>query len=544
MTPGEPKLRSDLVISRQDGFVVVKDPTAGRFFRFREVDHFVASQLDGSTSIGQICERTQRKVGATPTPEVVEGFVATLGRLGLLETVAAGQEGPVPESRRLRGDLLHLRLHAFDPDPLLERLVGKVRFCFTPYFVAISSLVILVALALVIGHRADLVRDLIRLDRVHTVLLVWLAIFVIAAAHEFAHSLACKHFGGQVREMGVLLVYFQLAFYCNVSDTWLFPEKSKRLWVTLAGPYFELVLWAIAALAWRFTGADTWLHAMTLVVVVTCSLRLVFNVNPLIRLDGYYLLSDALGIPNLRARAFRYMGDRLRRLRGARDRALLEASPRERRIYLVYGLLAGGYSVWLLGSIAWALTRLLTERYQGAGAVLSAGLLVAAFQSRLKQWLPRPALLKLLVALGLVLVVLFLGRTELTVSGDFTVAPRHTDDVRMGADGFPAVTAEIAIPEPWIPDVQVGQPVVLHARALPETSFVGRVSAIVPAAAKEGEAGRGKVVRVTTVVDNADRVLEPAMTGDAKIYCGERRIVDFLTRRFAGTLPVKGWSWR
>src|SRR5207247_1886480 len=209
MTSGEPKLRSDLVISRQDGVVVVKGPIAGRFFRFREVDHFVASQLDGATSLGEICERTRQKVGATPTPEVVEGFVATLGRLGLLETVAAGQEASVPESRRLRGDLFHLRLHAFDPDPLLQRLVGKVRLC----------------------------------------------------------------------------------FYCNVSDAWLLPEKSKRLWVTLAGPYVELVLWAIAVLTWRFTGADTWLSAMALVVVVTSGVRLVFNLNPLIRLDGYYLLS-------------------------------------------------------------------------------------------------------------------------------------------------------------------------------------------------------------------------------------------------------------
>jgi len=543
MTSGEPKLRGDLVISRQDGVVVVKDPIAGRFFRFREVDHFVASQLDGATSLGEICERTRQKVGATPTPEVVEGFVATLGRLGLLETVAAGQEASVPESRRLRGDLFHLRLHAFDPDPLLERLVGKVRLCFTPYFVAVSSLVILASLAILIGHRADLARDLTRLYRVHTVLLVWLAIFGVAAAHEFAHSLMCKHFGGQVREMGVLLIYFQLAFYCNVSDAWLLPEKSKRLWVTLAGPYVELVLWAIAVLTWRFTGADTWLSAMALVVVVTSGVRLVFNLNPLIRLDGYYLLSDALSLPNLRARAFSYVSARLARLRRSQGPTLLEASPRERRIYLAYGLLAGGYSAWLLGGIVWALTRLFTERSQGAGAVLSAGLLVALFHGRLKQWLPRPALLQLLVALGLVLVALFLGRTELTVAGEFTVTPRHDAAVRAGARGLEALTAEVTVPENGIGDVQVGQPVVLHARALPETSFVGRVTAIVPTAAKEGEAGRGKVVRVTTVVDNAERVLEPAMTGDAKIYCGERRIVDLLTRRFAGSLPAKGGSW-
>src|SRR5437773_1930100 len=142
-----------------------------------------------ATSVGEIRERTQQKFGAAPTPDVVEGFVATLGRLGLLETMEAGHAASAPQSRRLRGGLLHLRLSAFDPDPLLERLVGPVRLCFTPYFVGVSLLVMLVALAIVIGRRAEIARDLHHLYRVETVLLAWLAIVVVATAHEFAHGL-------------------------------------------------------------------------------------------------------------------------------------------------------------------------------------------------------------------------------------------------------------------------------------------------------------------------------------------------------------------
>jgi len=117
-----------------------------------------------------------------------------------------------------------------------------------------------------------------------------------------------------------------------------------------------------------------------------------FNLNPLIKLDGYYLLSDVLGIPNLRARAFGYVGDRLARLWGSPARARRQASPRERRVYLTYGLLAGSYSAWLLGVVAWALGRLFTGGYRGVGTVLSAGLLVAALQGRLGRWVSRPAL--------------------------------------------------------------------------------------------------------------------------------------------------------
>jgi hypothetical protein len=383
MATEEPKLRSDLVVSRQDGFVVVKDPAARQFFRLRDVEHFVASQLDGSTSLGEIRDRTEQKFGVAAAPDVVEGFVATLRRLGLLETTGPGHQAAAPRARRLRGDLLHVRLGAFDPDRVLTWLVGKVWLCFTPEFVACSAPLILVALGIAIGSRAEMVRGLVRLYRPETVLAAWLAIALVATAHEFAHGLACKHFGGHVHEMGFLLIYFQPAFYCNVSDAWLFPEKAKRLWVTLAGPYFELVVWALAVLTWRFTDSGGWLNSLTLVVAATSGLRTFLNLNPLIKLDGYYLLSDALEIPNLRARAFRYLGGQVARLWRSPARAVREATPRERRIYLAYGLLAGGYSAWLLGRIAWGLGRFLAEHYHGVGAVLSALLLVAVIQSRL-----------------------------------------------------------------------------------------------------------------------------------------------------------------
>src|SRR5437762_11088942 len=136
----------------------------------------------------------------------------------------------------------------------------------------------------------------------------------VSIAHEFAHGLTCKHFGGEVRELGVLLLYFQPAFYCNVSDAWLFPEKSKRRWVGFAGPYFELFLWACAVLVWRLTDPETWLNSGALAVLAVSGVKTLLNFNPLLKLDGYYLLSDALDMPNLRQRSYAYVGGRLKRL--------------------------------------------------------------------------------------------------------------------------------------------------------------------------------------------------------------------------------------
>jgi hypothetical protein len=133
----------------------------------------------------------------------------------------------------------------------------------------------------------------------------------VTVVHKFAHGLTCKHFGGQLREMGFMLIYLQPAMYCNVSDAWLFPERAKRLWVTFSGAYLEITIWALAILLWRMAEPHTTVNTLSLLVMATSGVKTLFNLNPLIKLDGYYLLSDWLEIPNLRARAFAYVRSRL-----------------------------------------------------------------------------------------------------------------------------------------------------------------------------------------------------------------------------------------
>src|SRR5262245_19756463 len=143
-----PKLRTDLVISRQAGAVVLKDPATGRFFRFGEAEHFITSQLDGTTPLAVVRTRAGEEFGSLPDSGVVEKFVESLKRLGLLEADGTGPERPAARRRRTRGSLLYLRLSAFDPDRLLDRLVGKVGFFFTPAFVTISAAVIVLGLGI------------------------------------------------------------------------------------------------------------------------------------------------------------------------------------------------------------------------------------------------------------------------------------------------------------------------------------------------------------------------------------------------------------
>src|SRR5262249_61144614 len=103
------------------------------------------------------------------------------------------------------------------------------------------------------ANRFELATEFQAALRWESILLVWLAVFVVTMLHESAHGLTCKRYGGEVHEIGFLLLFFMPCFYCNVSDAWLFREKSKRLWVTFAGGYFELFLWALAVFIWRMT---------------------------------------------------------------------------------------------------------------------------------------------------------------------------------------------------------------------------------------------------------------------------------------------------
>ena len=455
LTYERPKLRSDLRVSPQGvaegATFVVKDPATGRFFRLRQAEQFIAQQFDGSAPLDVIRQRCEQKFGAPLAPETLREFVEHLRRLGLLETESPRAGLRADPRRTFRGNLLYLRLKAFDPDRLLDRLVKKVGFFFTPSFLVFSAALIFFAFATIIGNSGEIGQALVHLYRFRILLVAWLTIFAVTTAHEFAHGLTCKRFGGEVHEMGGLLIYFQLAFYCNVSDTWLFPEKSKRLWVTFAGPYFEIFLWAVAVLTWRVTTPETWLSSLALVVIATSGIKLLINLNPLIKLDGYYLLSDYLEVPNLRQKSFSYLAARLGQLSGSATPGIEEATRRERRIYLVYGLLAGAYSLWLLGFVVIQVSQFLVGQYQAFGFLLFTGLLALVFRHPLDRVTRKIPVLfgpgtwdraslkrrsKALALLAAAAVALFLFRTELTVSGEFKILPMHNADVRAEVEGI------------------------------------------------------------------------------------------------------------
>src|SRR5206468_353170 len=207
-----------------------------------------------------------------------------LGALGLLESHDPEARHAPRRRGRFAGSLLYLQLKAFDPDRLFGSLAGRMRFLFSPAFLVSSAALILLAAFIAAANGPAIARDFSRVFQLHTLVFAWLTVFVVITVHEFSHGLICKHFGGSVHDLGFLLLYFQPAFYCNVSDAWLFPERSKRLWVTFAGAYFKIFIWALATVTWRLTDHETWVIFLALVIMATSGIKSLFNLNTLIKL--------------------------------------------------------------------------------------------------------------------------------------------------------------------------------------------------------------------------------------------------------------------
>ena len=448
------KLRSDLIFSRQgegekSGFVI-KDPVARRFYRFGEMEYFIAQQLDGATSPETVQQRVTERFGATPSLKTLEEFEARLRTLRLVESDPSERKAERKTSGRVGGSLLYMRLKAVDPDHFFSRLVTKVQFLFTPFFIVLSAACILLALRLTVHNWSEISRQLAVMLRFQSLLLAWLVVLLVVTLHEFAHGLTCKHFGGHVNEIGFLLIYFQPAFYCNVSDAWLFPERSKRLWVTFAGAYFEMFLWAVATFVWKLAEPGSTIQYLALVVVATSAVKSLFNLNPLIKLDGYYLLSDYLEIPNLRQRASRYLRSAFLPS-WASSAPSGEISERDRRIFLIYGGLSAVYSSWLLYIVATWAARYLVAQYRGLGFLAFCALLGMVFWNSIKKGvsalttkLPqlwqnsgiRSQPKRAALAAGAILIVLFLPWADLDQGGQFTVLPERNADVHAEVSGF------------------------------------------------------------------------------------------------------------
>lgn len=314
------RMRGDLTVRshRYHGqlFWIVKEPIALNYFRFHEEEFAVLKMLDGKTSLDTIKEQFEQRFAPQKiTFGDLQQFIGMLHRNGLVISESSGQgkqlkkRGDEKSWKELMGKLANvfaLRFRGIDPDRLLTWLHRYTGWFFTWPMVVFNILFGLSALMLVLINYDTFQAKLPTFQQFFGLKnWVFLAITmgVVKVLHEFGHGLSCKHFGGECHEMGAMLLVFTPALYCNVSDSWLLPNKWHRAAIGAAGMYVELFLASCAVYLWWFSQPGMF-NYLCLSVIFICSISTVmFNGNPLMRFDGYYILMDLAEIPNLRQKA-------------------------------------------------------------------------------------------------------------------------------------------------------------------------------------------------------------------------------------------------
>lgn len=317
--------RSDLEVvpQRYEGrsYFVVKDPVSLRYYRFKEQEHFLLTLMDGQHTLDSAQKQFEDRFRPERLKlEDLEQFGQQLLTMGLVQNEApqAGKQLYENRTKRIRMEwmqtltnILYIKLPVFDPEKTLRRMLPFLGWMFTRTFLFLSVLYMLAALSLVLTHFETFYSRLPTFESYFTfknVVYLWVALGCVKVIHEFGHGLSCKAFDGEVHEMGFLLLCFSPAMYCNVSDAWRLPSKWHRIIISFAGIYVELMIAATATFIWWNTASQPFVNNLALNLMVVCSVSTVlFNGNPLMRYDGYYVLADWLEIPNLRDRANRYL---------------------------------------------------------------------------------------------------------------------------------------------------------------------------------------------------------------------------------------------
>ena len=314
------RYRGDLVTNRQvyqgQAWYVVKDPIGLSYYRFRPEEYALLEMLDGEASLEDLKDNFEARFPPRRiTVDEVSRFVSTLHRSGLVIGDRPGQGPQLNERRRQRvwsewknwlRSIMCLRFRGIDPDWILNKLNPWFGWLYSPPALMVAVVYIFTALMLVLVN-FETFRS--KLPEFHQFFASgnW---FYLAAAlgitkviHEFGHGLSCKYYGGECHEMGFMLLVFTPCLYCDVSDSWMLPSKWKRMMIGAGGMYIELIIASTATFLWWNSHEGLFNQMCLNVMFVSSVSTLLFNANPLMRFDGYYILSDMLEIPNLRTKS-------------------------------------------------------------------------------------------------------------------------------------------------------------------------------------------------------------------------------------------------
>ena len=360
-----PKFRSDLRISEQtvagEKSYVVKIAETNSYNRYGATEFELLTLCDGTLTRSEVAARwnelhPDEPLSEEEVAEFLDGIEPAMWEqsageknLAVLERIRDERKNRIDQS-----SMLYISFKAWDPDKTLAKLDPYLGWMFTRGFVLFSLALFITGAYFIAGDWARVQRDTIALytfsgKTAYDIWIFWILLFFLGAVHEFGHGLTCKHFGGDVHQMGFLLIYLTPAFFTDTTDIMLFDRIGRRQWVLFAGIWIEMVVCSLSIVFWRFSAAGSIPNDIAYKMILLSGFQSVFmNLNPLIKADGYYLLAEHLRVDNLREESFTYLGAWARKYILREDIDLPPATRRLRRVYMIFGLTALVYSNALL----------------------------------------------------------------------------------------------------------------------------------------------------------------------------------------------------
>ena len=393
----KPRLRAAAQISRQhyrgERWYVVRDPAGNQFHRLSDVAYRFVGLLDGTRTVGQAWELVGGQLAddAPTQPEIIQ-ILSQLYAANLIETNIAPDAQVLlrrhkkQRQRKLQGRLMNLlfpRIPLWDPDRFLKRWMPLVGPLLSKGGAVLWFLVVGLAAFVVVPRIDDFAQETGSLISSGTVEM-WLALagtFILTKfVHEMGHAFACRKFGGEVHEIGIMFLVLIPCPYVDASTAWGFSSKWQRILVAAGGMIAEIFVAAIAALVWAAT-ADGAIHQLAYYTMLIASVStVVFNANPLLRYDGYYILSDYLEIPNLQQKSRDYtLGLVRRHVFRVKSNQPLPATFGQKVWLVVYSVTSTVYRIFIGFAIMLMVIYQLPEAAQIVGYFLAAGAITTFF---------------------------------------------------------------------------------------------------------------------------------------------------------------------
>ena len=362
---------------------IVHDPVTFNSHRFSKFDYQFLSALNRNETLASTFARlVDEEVVEAKDEHSFYEFVLHLQGRGLLDL-------PINDSKQLydryvkmssqeKGNfvskLLFLKIPLLNPNDFLDRTFHLTKPLFSKWFLAIWAVTITISVCMLVAKWSDFCAPFANVLATRNLIILFVVMTALKVWHEFGHAYACKINGGAVPDMGALLMCGMPMAYVDVSSSWSFVSRRHRLLVGVGGMYFESIAAAIAVFVWAFTPEGIVNSSAHFVVLMASITTLLFNANPLMRYDGYYILSDVLGIPNLRQRSMSYLKNQFKKIALDLPVSQQKTSRLEKLILFSYGIAANFYQVFLVVTISF----MLASQFFALGIALGASFVASS----------------------------------------------------------------------------------------------------------------------------------------------------------------------